>query len=104
MLTVTKSAARQIRHSARLGNSEELALRIAAVRQPDGSIDYRMGFDEVGVGDVLVSSRGVDIVIAKAHKALLSGTIVDYVELDPGEHRFIFMNPNDPTYRAPSEQ
>lgn len=104
MLKVTKAAARQIRESARVGNSEELALRIAAVRQPDGGIDYRMGFDDIGAEDVLVSSQGVDVVIAKEHKSLLSGTIVDYVELSPGEHRFIFMNPNDPTYRPPNEE
>lgn len=103
MFTVTKAAASQIRSSASSGDAEELALRIAATRKPDGAIEYQMGFDEVGVEDVLLNSRGVDVVFATAHKELLNGTVLDYVEIEPGEFRFIFMNPNDPHYRPPVE-
>ncbi len=103
MFTVTKAAAGQIRNSASSGDAEELALRIAATRKPDGAIEYQMGFDEVGVEDVLLNSRGVDVVFATAHKELLNGTVLDYVEIEPGEFRFIFMNPNDPHYRPPVE-
>lgn len=103
MFKLSKSAARQVRDSARSGDSEELALRIAATRKPDGAIEYQMGFDEVGVEDVLLNSRGVDVVFASAQKELLNGTVLDYVELEPGEFRFIFMNPNDPHFRPPAE-
>jgi len=103
MFTVTKAAASRIRSSAHAGDAEELALRIAATRQPDGAIEYQMGFDEVGVEDVLLNTRGIDVVFARAQKELLNGTVLDYVELAPGEHRFIFMNPNDPHYRPPHE-
>ena len=103
MFTVTKAAATRIRSSADDGNAEELALRIAAARKPDGAIEYRMGFDEVGVEDVLLNSRGIDVVFARNHKDLLNGTVLDYVEIEPGEFRFIFMNPNDPHYRPPVE-
>jgi iron-sulfur cluster assembly protein len=103
MFTVTKSAASQIRDSAHSGDTEELALRIAPSRKPDGAIEYQMGFDEVGVEDVLLNSRGVDVVFANSHKALLNGTVLDYVEIEPGEFRFIFMNPNDPHYQPPAE-
>ena len=103
MFKLSKSAARQIRDSAGSGDSEELALRIAATRKPDGAIEYQMGFDEVGVEDVLLSSRGVDVVFANTQKELLNGTVLDYVEMAPGEFRFIFMNPNDPHFRAPAE-
>lgn len=103
MFKVTKAAAKQIRSSAHSGDAEELALRIAASRQTDGAIEYRMGFDEVGVDDVLLNSRGVDVVFAKTEKELLNGTVLDYVEIEPGEFRFIFMNPNDPHFRAPAE-
>ena len=75
-------------------DTEELALRIAASRAGDGGIDYRMGFDDVGVDDTLLSTNGVDVVIASADKALLSGTVLDYVEFEPGVLRFIFLNPN----------
>ncbi len=103
MFTVTKAAASQIRNSAHSGDAEELALRIAATRKPDGAIEYQIGFDEVGLEDVLLNSRGVDVVFAKTDKELLNGTVLDYVEIEPGEFRFIFMNPNDPQYRPPVE-
>ena len=103
MFKVTKAAASQIRDSAHTGDTEELALRVAATRKPDGAIEYQMGFDEVGVEDVLLNSRGVDVVFATAQKELLNGTVLDYVEFEPGQFRFIFMNPNDPHYRAPAE-
>jgi iron-sulfur cluster assembly protein len=103
MFKVTKAAASQIRSSATSGDAEELALRIAATLQPDGAIEYQMGFDDVGVEDVLINSRGVDVVFAKPQKELLNGTVLDYVEIEPGAYRFIFMNPNDPHYRPPTE-
>jgi iron-sulfur cluster assembly protein len=102
MFKVTKSAASQIRDSARSSDTEELALRIAPSRKADGAIEYQMGFDEVGVEDVLLNSRGVDVVFANSHKALLHDTVLDYVEIEPGEFRFIFMNPGDPHYQPPA--
>ena len=103
MFTVTRAAAKQIRRTAAAGDTEELALRIAASRTGDGGIDYRMGFDDAGVDDTLLSTNGVDVVIAAADKALLNGTVLDHVEIEPGEYRFIFLNPNDPHYRPPTE-
>ena len=103
MFTVTRAAAKQVRRSAASGDTEELALRVTASRAGDGGIDYRMGFDDVGVDDTLLSTNGVDVVIATADKALLSGTVLDYVEIEPGDYRFIFLNPNDPHHRPPAE-
>ena len=103
MFTVTKAAAKQIRRSVVSGDTEELALRIAASRTADGGIEYRMGFDDVGAVDALLSTNGVDVVIAAADKELLNGTVLDYVEIEPGDHRFIFLNPNDPHHRPPAE-
>jgi len=103
MFTVTRAAAKQIRSTAVSGDTEELALRVAASRTGDGGIDYRMGFDDVSANDTLLSSHGVDVVIASADKTLLNGTVLDYVEIEPGDHRFIFLNPNDPHYRPPTE-
>lgn len=103
MFKVTKAAASRIRESAHEGDAEEFALRVAAARKPDGAIEYRMGFDEVGVEDVLLNSRGVDVVFDSSQKELLNGAVLDYVEVEPGEYRFIFLNPNDPHYRPPVE-
>ena len=103
VFTVTKAAAKQIRRTAASTDTEELALRVAASRAGDGGIDYRMGFDDVGVDDTLLSTNGVDVVIASADKTLLNGTVLDYVEIESGDPRFIFLNPNDPHHRPPAE-
>jgi iron-sulfur cluster assembly protein len=103
LFKVTKAAAKEIRRSADAGDAEDLALRVAARRGDDGSIEYRMGFDEVGLDDLMLNSSGVDVVIGKDDKALLSGATLDYVEIEAGEHRFIFLNPNDPHYEPPTE-
>jgi iron-sulfur cluster assembly protein len=34
---------------------------------------------------------------------LLKGATLDFVELEPGQFNFIFMNPNDPEYVPPKE-
>lgn len=102
-ITVTARAAEHIQHSAKQGGMERLALRIAATRQDDGTIKYAMGFDESSMEDELIRSGGVTVVIAPKEKALLQGTVLDYVELEPGDFNFIFMNPNDASYIPPSE-
>jgi iron-sulfur cluster assembly protein len=101
MITVTKAAAEQILRSAEQTQSTGMPLRIAAKVEEDGSIQYGMGFDEQRDEDVACSSEGIDMVVANAYQELLVGLTVDYVELNPGEHQFIFINPNDPNHVAP---
>ena len=104
MITITPEAAKQIKTAAKQGQAEALPLRIAAKRSVDGSIEYGMGFaDEPHQDDISVTSEGVDIVITAASSELLKGTTVDYVELEPGQFNFIFMNPNDPGHKPSSE-
>lgn len=94
-ITVTPGAARQIRVAAGASDSESLALRIAARRDAAGGIDYEMGFDNARKGDVAIESEGIELVVAEGHADLLDGMTLDYVELEPGDFRFIFINPND---------
>ena len=102
MISITAAAAEQIRTSARQGQMEGLAMRIAAKRNPDGSIHYGMGFDDAQhEGDIQITAEGIDVVIAEPSQALLKGTTLDYVELEPGVFQFIFMNPNDANYTPP---
>jgi iron-sulfur cluster assembly protein len=103
MITITPRAAQQIAVAARQGGTEGMALRIAAKEGADGSIEYGMGFDERKEDDVQLTSEGVEVVIAAAHKPLLGGTTLDYVELEENDFRFIFLNPNDPNYVPPKE-
>jgi iron-sulfur cluster assembly protein len=103
MITLTPSAAKQIRDSAKQQQTEGMALRLAATRQPDGSLHYAMGFDDVGgEDDTRFASEGIDVVVSTSSLPLLEDTVVDYVELEPGERRFIFLNPNDPNYSPPT--
>lgn len=95
MITLTEEAARQIRESAVQAQAENMALRVAAKRGPDGAIEYGMGFDAERANDVQVVSEGVALLVSSHSKDLLAGTVLDYVELEPGEFHFIFINPND---------
>ncbi len=103
MITITESATQQIASAAAQGNMHALALRIAATRRPDGSIDYKMGFDESRPEDIAIPCGEVTVTIATSDQPLLSGAILDFVEFEPGDFRFIFLNPNDPTYTPPAE-
>lgn len=104
MFKITPAAAEQIRASASQGGMENLALRIAAQRKPDGSIEYGLGFDETGDKDLHLNLEGIDIVIAPAHEELLNGAEMDFVEIEAGNFAFIFKNPNDPSYVPPQEE
>lgn len=100
MMTITPAAAEQIKASANQQQVEDLPLRIAAKKGDDGSIEYAMGFaDQQGVDDLKFNSEGIDVVLAPTSALLLKGTTMDYVEIEPGEHNFIFSNPNDPHHK-----
>lgn len=94
MINITQSAAKQILISA---SSEPpgTALRIAAKRAADGSIQYGMGFDSEREGDFMFDSYGVTFVVAPTSSKLLEGTTLDFVELQPGDFQFIFFSPQD---------
>lgn len=95
MITVTVKAAEQIQQAATKSEAEGMFLRIAAQRAMDGTIQYGMGFDEQSDEDITVNSEGVTVIVAPEHTGLLNGAVLDFVELDPGDFRFIFINPND---------
>jgi iron-sulfur cluster assembly protein len=92
MFNVTIAAAAQIRKAAADGGMAELALRVAARREADGSITYGMGFDEPGEGEQpSLQAEGVTVLIAQPSQPLLADTTLDFVELEPGDFRFIFV-------------
>lgn len=92
MFTLTPTAAQQIHKAAQDSGATDLALRIAARQAPDGSIDYGMGFDDSGEDDMRLLIEGVSVLIADHHKDLLDETVLDFVELNPGEFNFIFID------------
>ena len=69
-----------------------MALRIAAKVDADGSMQYGMGFDDPKDEDMKLDLDGVAVVIADESQELLADTVLDYVELEPGEFNFIFID------------
>jgi len=98
MIRITPAAAAQVRLAAEQSQSQNQPLRIAIAIEGDGSFQYGLGFDEKKDNDVLLSSEGIDIVVSNHCSGALLGAVLDYVELNPGEFRFIFTNPNDPAH------
>jgi len=96
MITVTPPAAAQILQSA--GGA---GLRLAARLDDKGVIEYGMGFDDPAEGDTRVIAGEITLLISSGSIELLTGATLDYVEINPGELRFIFINPNDPSHKPP---
>ena len=103
MFKLTPAAAEQVLKAAKQGGTEGMCLRLAAAQNPDGSVDYRMGFDELTDDDIRMSCEGVEVIMTPEQVPLLDQATMDYVELEPGHFHFIFLNPKDPTYRPPTE-
>ncbi|MDO8250393.1 MAG: iron-sulfur cluster biosynthesis family protein [Rhodoferax sp.] len=92
MFTLTSAAARQIQQAASASGTQEMALRIAARIDAEGAMQYGMGFDDPKDEDMKLDLDGVAVVIADESQELLMDTVLDYVELNPGEFNFIFMD------------
>lgn len=103
LITLSASAIEQIKQSSQRGDTEGMTLRLAAKMNTDENIEYGMGFDEVKDDDAEETIDGIRIVIAADCVELLTGVHMDYVELEPGHYHFIFLNPNDPNYKPPTE-
>jgi iron-sulfur cluster assembly protein len=95
MLTLTPAAAHQIESAIPPeAIAEGLALRIAARRAMDGSIEYAMGMDNERDNDKTVVVEGISLLVNEHSADLLVGVTVDFVE-ENGQPLFVFMNPND---------
>ena len=103
MITITPAAASQIKLSTEQSSSEGMALRIAATKNDDDTIHYGMGFDESKESDIAIESEDIKIIVSPISAELLKDTTLDFVEIEPGKEQFIFLNPNDPEYTAPSD-
>jgi len=102
MITVTSAAAAQIKLSADQSKAEGMSLRIAASRNDDNSIHYGMGFDDSKEDDITITTDDIEIIVSTGSAELLRDTVIDFVELEPDKFQFIFLNPNDPNYKPPS--
>ncbi len=101
MITVTPQAAEQIAKSAQQAGAGSACLRLAARLDDKGVIEYGMGFEDQADGDTQVVANDITLLVASGSVELLTGATLDFVEISPGEWRFIFINPNDPSHRPP---
>ena len=101
MITVTPQAAEQILKTEPAAGAGETCLRLAARLDDQGTIEYAMGFDDRADDDMQVETNGINVVVSAGSVELLVGATLDYVEINPGELRFVFINPNDPSHRPP---
>ena len=97
MFTVSEAAAAQVKISLSEAGNKSEPLRIAVEQKEDGIFHYQMGF-----GDTKFQSEGVEFVVDAASGPMVSGMLIDYIDMD-GKMEIVFMNPNDPQYKAPTE-
>jgi iron-sulfur cluster assembly protein len=104
MFEITQAAAVQVISASRQGGTEGMVLRLAANLNDDGSINYIMGFDEPREDDIRMISNGVEVVMAPEYVPLLDEAVMDFVEIEEDDFRFIFLNPKDANYSPPTER
>ncbi len=104
MIKLTEDAANQILAQIKASGDETDPLRIAITQHAKHKgFQYLMGFDQQKDNDSLYDIRGIQVIVNNDLLDILNGTEVDYVEIEGEESQFIFKNPNDPTYKAPTE-
>jgi iron-sulfur cluster assembly protein len=97
MFSLTSAAAKQIQEAADASGANEMALRVAAKKDADGALQYGMGFDDPSEEDMKLDLQGIAVVINGESQELLFDTVLDFVELNPGEFNFIFMQASHPS-------
>lgn len=91
MFNVTPTAAQEILAAAARSDAAGMALRIAARQTADGSIEFGMGFDEEREDDVPAHFDALKVLIGSPSKPLLDDTVLDFVEVEPGQFDFVFL-------------
>jgi iron-sulfur cluster assembly protein len=91
MIEITAAAAAQIRAALASAPEEGLALRVAARQGDDGEFEYGMGLDERREQDEEVATEaGITLLVSPPSLEPLTGTVIDFVEIEPGDMRFVF--------------
>ncbi|HVO09064.1 MAG TPA: hypothetical protein VMT83_19920 [Burkholderiaceae bacterium] len=97
MFNVTPAAAQEILAAAQRSGAEGMALRVAARRGPDGDPEYGMGFDDEREDDQRMQFESLAVLVGAPSQALLAGTVLDFVEVQPGRFDFVFAPAPEPT-------
>jgi iron-sulfur cluster assembly protein len=95
MIEITASAAERIREVLH-DSGEGLSLRVAARRDAEGAIEYGMGLDERREQDEeVVTDAGITLLVSPPSLDALADAVIDFVEIEPGDHRFVFYRRGD---------
>ena len=97
MFILTPAAAQPIRQAAQASGAAELALRVAAKKDAAGEMHYGMDFDDPKEEHMKLDLEGVAVVIGGESQELLFDTVLDFVDLNPGESNFIFVPTSQPS-------
>lgn len=104
MIKLTEDAARQINAQIKASGGEVDPLRIAVTQHASHKgFQYLMGFDHKSDNDSLYEVRGIKLIVHTDLLDVVNGMEIDFVEIEGEDNQFIFKNPNDPTYKAPTE-
>ncbi|MDO9072994.1 MAG: hypothetical protein Q7U73_06995 [Rubrivivax sp.] len=95
MFNVTPTAAQELLAAAARSDAGGMALRIAARQTADGSIEYGMGFDDEREDDEPAVFEGLTVLLGSPSRPLLQDTVLDFVELEPGQFGFVFIPPGE---------
>lgn len=96
MIEITPAAAERLRAALKEAPEEHLALRVAARRDANGQTEYGMGFDERREQDEeVVTDAGITLLVSPPSLEAIHETVIDFVEIEPGEHRFVFYRRGD---------
>jgi iron-sulfur cluster assembly protein len=93
MIKITDPAAEQIRAVSNNPDVYGMVLRVAAYQEDDGNVNYAMGFDHEREADEQLICNGIEVLIAASSTPYLQGVTLDFVEMSPGDLRFIFIPP-----------
>jgi iron-sulfur cluster assembly protein len=95
MIEITATAAERIREVLRESGAG-LSLRVAARRDAQGEVEYGMGLDERREQDEeIVTDAGITLLVSPPSLDTLADAVIDFVEIEPGDHRFVFYRRGD---------
>lgn len=104
MIKLTEDAAKQINAQIKASGGEADPLRIAVTQHANHKgFQYLMGFDKKNDNDSIYDARGIKLIVHTDLLDVVNGMEIDFVEIEGEDSQFIFKNPNDPTYQAPTE-
>ncbi len=93
MIKITDAAAAQILVANNNPDVFDMILRVAAYQEDNGDVNFGMGFDIEREADEHLVVNGIEILIAASSTPYLQGVTIDFVEMNPGDMRFIFIPP-----------